>query len=497
MIEEGEAARDIKALEEKAVEMRRCVVKFVLYPSLALLGFGYAVGAIFSAFGGNMPGIAAASIGIGILGLLLTAVLMVLFRVRGHHGYDRQRIDGAKVLRLEEPMTSGEPLLPIGFARMPLAAEPVHTLIEGATGMGKTQVLKGMMEFIRARGDTVVVVDDNYDLHKAFGKSGDIVLSAFDEASPGWLPQNEVKAPADWSALAQSFIGDGHGEAAQWHQMAKALFAAVGRGYARITDEAGEPFDHTEFFHLLTQASAEDLAPFVKGTAAASLGVNDKALNNVRMTFFSTLKFWEYLRPGDFSLRDWVEQGGDRPSIFIPYTRRSLEESKNLISCWLDQIITTAVDLGENRENRVWVIIDELSGLGEISGLQTAVTLLRKTGFRVVCGIQNYEQIEKFYTSAGAKTITNNMVNKVILRATDPTTADRQSKLIGDARFRIFKASESASAGGKGVSLSMEEKVERLVLPSELSNLAPLNAFVIFSGDETTYRTPIPVYGLS
>lgn len=494
MIEEGEAARELEEVHGRAKKLRASVISFVIIPSAGLLAFGYVTDWIWKVFGAKPPGLALAAFGFGILGLIVGAFLLFLFQVRGFHGYERQRIDGARVLRLDKPLTA-EQLLPIGYARMPLAAESVHTLIEGATGSGKTQILKGMVDFIRARGDAVVIVDDNYDLHKSFGRAGDIVLSAFDDAGPGWLPQNEIRSPADWSALAQSFIGDGKGEAAQWHQMAKALFAAVGRGYSRILEEAGEPFDHVEFFHLLTQASAEDLAPFIKGTAATSLGVNDKALNNVRMTFFSALKFWEHLRPGDFSLRNWVEQGGNRPSIFIPYSRRSLEEAKSLISCWLDQIITTACDLGEDRENRVWIIIDELSGLGEVSGLKTAVTLLRKTGFRVVCGIQNYEQVEDLYGKAGAKTITNNMVNKVVLRAGDPTTAERQSALIGDARFRIFKASESLSQGGTGVSRSIEEKVERLVLASELSNLAPLNAFVIFSGDDTTYLTPIPVFG--
>ena len=76
---------------------------------------------------------------------------------------------------------------------MPLGAEPLHTLIEGATGTGKTQLLKQMVEHIRARGDTIVVVDTGYDLYKVFGRDGDIVLSAFDPASPGWMPQNEVR----------------------------------------------------------------------------------------------------------------------------------------------------------------------------------------------------------------------------------------------------------------------------------------------------------------
>lgn len=493
MIEEDEAARDIEEMRRKAKAFQKGVLRNVIFPSVGAFFFGQIIYGIFPGSGSFIHGIGSWAFGLGFLGLLIGSVLLFLSQPRGAHAFERQRMDGAKVKRLDEPMTT-EPLVPIGHARMPRNSEPVHTLIEGAPGTGKTQILKQLVDFVRGRGDTVVVVDSNYDLFDTLGQSGDVVLGVFDERSPGWLPQNEIQSPADWSALAQSLIGNGQGESAQWHQMAQALFAAVGRGYSKIVADAGEPFDHGELFHLLTQASAEELAPFIKGTAAASLGVNEKALNNVRMTFFATLKFWEYLKPGDFSVRNWVEMGHDRPSIFIPYKTRELAESKHLISCWLDQLITTAIDLGENRENRVWVIIDELSGLGEISGLKQATAQLRKTGFCVVCGVQSFEQIEDTYGAKGAVSITNNMGNKVILQASDPTSAERQSKLIGDARFRVFKASESRNDGKVGVTRSMEEKVERLVLPAEIQNLAPLNAFVIFNGDDTTYRTPVPIY---
>lgn len=403
----------------------------------------------------------------------------------------REHIDGASVHDLTKPDSADG--VPIGNARMPPKAEPLHTLIEGAPGTGKTQMLKRLVDYVRHRGDTVIVVDSNYDMHKTLSRPGDIVLSAFDETGPGWVPQNEVRSPADWSALAQSFIGDGRGEAAQWHQMAKAMFSAVARGYQREVSAAGEAFDHRELFHLLTQAPATDLAPFIEGTAAAGLAENEKGLANVRMTFFDTLKSWEYLRPGSFSVRDWVEKGVDGPpraSIFIPYRTRHLGDAKNLISCWLDQIITTAIDAGENRDNRVWVIIDELSGLGEIPGLKQAVAQLRKTGFCIVVGIQAMEQVEDIYGRNGAVSITANLGNKVVLRTTDAASAERQSKLIGDARWRLHQTSTS----GQNENLSEKEEVGRVVLASEIMALPDLHALVHWAGDETWLYTPIPVY---
>lgn len=481
--DEGEL---LKEVDEARAKYRQGVKRIMIRPGAWAFCGGIAMTLLPGMVG--LGGLAM----LGGLGYMAIGGVMYAASPRFTPALSRTHLEGAKVDKLEA-MQKLEGV-PVGYARMPGNVEALHTLIEGATGTGKTQVLKRMVDYLRTRGDTVVVVDTGYDLHKALGRPDDIVLSVFDEAGPGWLPQNEIQSPTDWGALADSFIGDGAGEAQQWHQMAKALFVAVARGYQREVTAAGQDFDHRELFHLLTQAPAADLAPFVNGTAAAGLAENEKGLGNVRMTFFSSLKFWEHLRPGDFSVRRWVENKTDRPSIFIPYSKRSLPECKSLISAWLDQIITAACDGGEDRDNKVWIIIDELSGLGEIPALKVAVTELRKTGFRVVVGIQNYEQVEALYGRSGAVTITNNLSNKVVMRANDSGTGERQSRLIGDARFRRFSASQTTQANGGSLSQSAQDEVSRIVLASEITSLPDLTALVHWAGSDTWFYTSLPIY---
>lgn len=429
------------------------------------------------------------------LALLLVRIFLFAYyfnrdldRISPKVGQTRKRLAGSTVdVLLENQESDG---VPIGKARMPERVEPLHLEIAGATGTGKTQLLKQIFSYLRGRGDTVIVVDTNSDMFHTFGQPGDILLSTFDSRSPGWSPVNEIERPTDWNALAETLIEEGEGNSKEWNLMARAFFAAVARGYHKTVQEAGEPFDLGEFFHLLTAAPPEDVFPFLVGSAAAPLVQNEKHLSSIRIGFASSLSFIQDLRPGDFSVRKWVQQGAGgkkRPSIFIPHKKSTLAASRTVIGTWLDQIINEACDEGENSENRVWIIIDELSSLGRIPALETAVTELRKTGFRVIVGIQNYEQIEQRYSKTGAATISNNLSNKVIFRANGSEAAERASKLIGDVRNRVTSVSSTST-------VSVNEQVERVVLASEILALPDLHAFVKFAGSDTALLTEIPIY---
>jgi hypothetical protein len=484
--------------DQQRADMRvnaRKIMKFGLFPSVAV----FAISLLLINTGVVEIGMWFLPVVLIVGGLgFVVVTLENLARSGRLSPVERRHLAGTTVRQLDGP--DGADGVPIGDARLQETAARTHTLIEGATGTGKTQLLKQMMDYIRAQGDTVVVVDTGWDMHQTFGRPDDLVLSIFDEQSPGWMPQHEVQNPADWKALAQSLIGNGEGDGKQWADMAKAMFASVARGYQKAMSDADLEFDPAEFFHLLTAGSVEELQPYLVGSAAASLADNEKGLANVRMSFFESLGFWEDLKPGDFSIRDWVNlPPAQRPSIFIPHTKRTLPAAKNVISCWLDQLITEAADAGPS-DQKVWVIIDELSSLGSIPSLEAAVTELRKTGFRVVCGIQNFEQIEARYGKHSAVTITNNLSNKVMFRATSGDAAERQSKTIGDARNRVTTHGSSRGTGSDGKStssssISTSDVVDRVVLASQISGLPDLHAYVKFSGSDEVLVTTIPIYG--
>ena len=89
----------------------------------------------------------------------------------------------------------------------------------------------------------------------------------------------------------------------------------------------------------------------------------------------------------------------------------------------------------EDRDQRLWFVIDELDALGPVEGLKDALARLRKFGGRCVLGFQSIAQVSGTYGAAGAQTIVENCGNTLILRCSGSEnggTSQFASRLIGD-----------------------------------------------------------------
>ena len=145
--------------------------------------------------------------------LLLLALFFRLTDTPTKASQKRQKIGGASVDTASK-LQAGNGLL-LGNVRLPPHIEPQHIIAEGAPDTGKTQLLKQFIEQVLARGDKVVVIDSQFEFFNTFADEfGGMILSPFDDRSPGWLPQNEVRTPSDWNALAETLIAKGEGNSA-------------------------------------------------------------------------------------------------------------------------------------------------------------------------------------------------------------------------------------------------------------------------------------------
>lgn len=435
----------------------------------------------------------------------------------GKPGLRKDHIKGMRLIdltgkRVPKWLRDAKTMPPTSLGWVPypsLETETQHTQIEGGTGTGKSQAIKCLSFSALARGDCLIAIDSGSDLFKTFSEiSGDTTrIDIMEPDCPAkWSPLNEIERPADWAHLATGLIGQGSGDSAEWRAMAKALFASVGEGYAKACVESGREFSNREFYDLLIAAPDDALAPFVQGTSAAALIGNQKGISSIRMSLLEPLAFFKYLPDSpceaNFSARKWMRetmQGYDEPqSLFLTFKKRDLPTTRNLIAGLIDLLISTAVDEGKS-DRRIWLVIDELAGLGEIPALLMGAAELRKTGVRLVIGMQDYDQIENIYGRSRAASITNNLSNKLVLGTSNPTAAERLSKMLGEQRVLMHGRTENQSknffAGSGTEGTSQTEREERIVMASEIQSLPRLVGFCKMAGSDTVYKTPVPVFG--
>lgn len=406
----------------------------------------------------------------------------------------KEYLRGAKLITKEKlsRKTKERNASQITIADIPIPSklENLHFLIGGRTGTGKTVAIKEMLSKIIPRGDRVILTDPNGDFLSHFYKKGDTLLNPFDSRSELWSIFNELDVSYDHQRFARSIIPPSTStQDAEWHGYAQLLFAET-------TKKLFEENKRTtkDLVDWLTMKPSEDLAKLLHGTAATGLfdpGAS-RALASVRFIITKHVDPHQHLKPGSFSLRRWLqdEKGGN---LYITWREDMAASLRPLISTWVDVLCTSILSLPESSTRRIWIIIDELASLERLSSLEDALTKGRKHGLRVVAGLQTTAQLDKLYGRNQAIGLRSCFSNLLILggTASDPQTAEDFSRGLGEREVELQRNSKTRTLRGTQQTQSDQHLKERLILPSEIVELPPLEGFLSLAGNYPVARVKL------
>lgn len=371
--------------------------------------------------------------------------------------------------------------LTLGGVSLTSAQEPLHWLLAGSTGTGKTTAVVELLQGLSARGDRLMVADPNGFYLSRFYKPGDTVLNPFDRRSPGWSIFSEVRKPYDFDKVARSVVPDGHGTDAAWHFYAQLLLAEVMR--ALLTRGQGNT---TALINALSTLPAQQLKQLVVGTAAAGLFDTDaaRALASTRFILSSYLKPYQFLQSGDFSLRQWLESG--RGNLYLTWREDMAASLAPLIGCWVDVLCNASLSLTPDPKRRLWLVLDELASLGKLSSLEAALTKGRKHGLCCIAGLQSTAQLDRVYGRESATVLRSCFRNFVAfaLAKIDPDTAEIFSRALGDQEVDRATTGQTRSTQGSSTTVNVQRVRERLVLASQVTGLPDLHAYLALAGNE-------------
>ena len=196
----------------------------------------------------------------------------------------------------------------------------------------------------------------------------------------------------------------------------------------------------------------------------------------------------EFIKPGNFSIREWVHSG--KGNLWITWREDQCDLLKPLISCWVDIACNELLSLSPDRDRRFMLMIDELGALNSINSLEHLLTRGRKNGICTVACLQSLAQLEHIYGPDKATILLSCFRNLVALglAKADSKTAEMVSKSLGERE--VCRVQDSSSIGANGISHGETAQVlkELLVLPGELTSLPNLNGYLALAEDEPVRR---------
>lgn len=373
----------------------------------------------------------------------------------------------------------------------PKNTEFQHTIITGASGTGKTQVMLDLLEQIRRRGEKAIIYDKmGVYITKFYNQQKDIILNPFDKRAKHWDFFVDGKTKSDFDIMSASLIEERANQGDPfWSRAAKTVLTES----AFKLSKNGKA-NNKDLCDLLLKTETKEFVKFLSGTEAKTI-IDVKAdktaasIRSVLSTYINPLKFLtnpENQKP--FSIRNWVKDQDSDSFLFLSSIADKHESLKPLLSLWLDLSLNALLsqdqqDQSNNTTRRIWFIIDELPSLQRLPALTFGLAESRQFGGAFVISMQLMAQLREIYGKDGAESISGLCRNRITFATPDKDTAIWCSENLGKKEIIISKENISFGANEfrDGVNLAHDKTQENIVIPSEIMNLKDLEFYIKLS----------------
>ena len=380
---------------------------------------------------------------------------------------------------------------------MPIELECVHTLAVGATGSGKTQIVRAPLLKALERGQMGLCADYDCEHTLSLAREGDTIIAPFSDKYSNYSILSEMKCREDATRIANIIITlPDSGPALEWAEYAQTLAAGL-LELGWDLNEAGIPFTNRDFCVLLNSGDPALLRQVFEEESPAISFLregNEKLVGNVLAIAASKGKALSAFDPeagfDSFSIRDWVLENGDKKNaaflwVMFPYDFRFIGFAISSIICGM--YVDSCMALEKNDYNtpvenhrRCWLIVDEIGQYPAISGLKEALSVGRKKGISAVLATQTVTQLIAAYGKYGSSTLFSNLTSRFYFRSNDNESAEYCQREVGQRRFVRTTKNTSRSEGestSNSVSNNNQVVTEDSVLASSFKELPDLTAW--------------------
>lgn len=380
--------------------------------------------------------------------------------------------------------------LQIGGLNMVKNAEVMNYLIHGTIGVGKSTLIRWLLDYIRRRGDRAIVYDSGGTfIETHYDERVDKILNAHDRRCENWVLWREAQDVVDYENMTAALMPVEGDSDPFWVSSSRTIFSDTAMQFASRPDRSIETFLKT-----CLSIDLKSLREFLKNTPSANLVEEkiEKTAISIRSVLTNYAKSLRYLQGLDkegkpeFSIREWMTDAQyDSSWLFISTTARHRKAVRPLISMWLSLATLLLQSMGENSDRRVWFIGDEIASLQKIPEFNETLAEARKFGGCFVIGIQNMPQLIHIYGREMAKAIFDLLNTRAYGRSPSAEVAKIVEEELGHQRRR--EAREQNSYGldqvRDGISISKDKVNEPIVDYDQIMKMPNLQFYVRLPGE--------------
>lgn len=173
----------------------------------------------------------------------------------------------------------------------------------------------------------------------------------------------------------------------------------------------------------------------------------------------------------------------DGSVLFIAAQHVNLRSVRVLLTMWVTTAINTLMSMrGDQRDIRLWFLLDEIGALHNIPAIVSGMQTSRNYGGAFVLGVHTMAQLKETYGDNNAETISSLAKTKLLLNTRDRGTQDWESQQVGEGEWNEMEENWSYGVDNVRDAATLQKKIklEPLVLPSEFGELPDLQGYLKF-----------------
>ena len=385
----------------------------------------------------------------------------------------------------------------IGEVVFPRKLELMHTMCYGTTGSGKSNLTGQYIDQVFTRkqrhglNERLMIYDVKGEFTAKFYRDKDILFYPFDTRSVRWSFFNELWEYPDLEIYAKKLFAVPDKRNEYWYNAAKDVFTMILVYLWLNKARQGEPVtngDIADFVSLPLSQIVTILQSLPQREQAALKHINRLDSNqaaNIISILVERTSFFKYLvgLDGSFSFRRFIREGYQDQNIFLLNLSKYSVLFKPIMTYVIDVMISevlTKPDMDDLESERTFFVIDELNSLFMMESLVDFVTQSRVKGGALWATSQGPFKLMEIYGRELFYTIDNNFNTLVAFRLNNPESAEFVSRSFGQIHRLNVQETRSVSphTSGDRETLNRQDRVETLILPSEIQGLRNHRVFL-------------------